>query len=336
MIQAMEQAKTELLGHTVDHLDQAVFGNSRTEGASELDVLLRLLHLRGRVVSESSMLSVMKDHSSKLTAVRTLHELTPALKVTEDESSQLAKWRRDEVYDSEEKLNQLHAPLSCGDIFETAEKSWFVLLGQPCDIAVRSDGRRVAEQAALVRITKTVKESTNLSRYFHVPAAESGGDWSIDFLKTSFVLLEFLEYCTFDSQGRLQLSVDDPVPGFLLTGWQKRYEAARTRLARELAKNVNARRKALLTLSRLPHAEGTFDEPAKSLAFRYRRVARLRSRYATAAFAGFAQFQTRPAFDHDFAKGIPDGPNGEILAVEAGTPQREALGIAQTELPRAL
>ena len=57
----------------------------------------------------------------------------------------------------------------------------------------------------------------------------------------------------------------------------------------------------LLSLSKnVPRAEGTVDSHG-NLVFPYRRIGRLRTHRAVAAYAAFSSYQTRGAFEHDFS-----------------------------------
>ena len=141
---------------SVYDLDRAVFQNSLTEGASELDVLTRIFLLRQRVAVDCK-LGVSEEYFDLLSKLRALRAFAgPLTSAEHGDPAMLAQWRRDEVFDPGERINAAHSPLSCGDVFvRTNSSKVFVLLGQPCDMAVRFDGGRNTHEAIFVKAEKT-------------------------------------------------------------------------------------------------------------------------------------------------------------------------------------
>ena len=287
---------------SVYDLDRAVFQNSLTEGASELDVLTRIFLLRQRVAVDCE-LGVSEEYFDLLSKLRALRAFAGPLTSTEHgDPAMLAQWRRDEVFDPGERINAAHSPLSCGDVFVRRNSSKvFVLLGQPCDMAVRPDGNRNTHEAIFVKAEKQTAETIRSDHYFFpvpaLPIAESD-QWRLDLRTWASVNLRLLDFSVFSGTGNvtLDLAVDPPVS--LLPGWRRIFERAKTRIA---AQNNLPKEYARLSLSE-DLKQTTASKSGAEVTLSYARVGRLRSPWAVAAYAAFASYQTRAAFGHDFAK----------------------------------
>jgi hypothetical protein len=208
----------------------------------------------------------------------------------------LRQWRRDEVFDDGSRLNALRSPLACGDVFRKDESNhYWILLAQPCDLIVRPDGTRKADEGFLVRLTNSYTPAAGSEghRYFDLPALEGTDLWAVDFRSWVSVSLECLEWTAFNTDGRVALTKATTPPAGLLPGWEKRFDKAQRR-------HQNGRQ-FCLSLGSISHKLATAS--ATSVAFPYRRIARLRGSRAAGAYSAFASYHARGAFDHDFAKG---------------------------------
>ncbi len=155
-IAALEAAR-KMAGFSVETIDTAIFENSLGEGASEFDVVERILAVSQRLASQQS-LATNGEAFQRLKRIRDVravstHDLNGQVGVSEP---QLHRWRIAEVLDEENYINALHSPLRCGDVFEHVRSGKrYVLLAQPCDLLVRgkegSDfGKRRRDEADLV------------------------------------------------------------------------------------------------------------------------------------------------------------------------------------------
>jgi hypothetical protein len=286
----------------VSALDRVIFENSLTEGASEIDVLSRILLSRQRTAIDADVAGALDAVHSPLARMRKLRYLEPMPAIPAADASLLIEWRRDEVFQIGRILNALLAPLACGDVFlknADGAKKYFVLLGQPCDLVVRSDGKRAAREAVLVKLaTSYTPVAASEGRYFEVPPLDGPGPWALDFRSWVSVVLDRLEWTSFNSDGRVTFSPSHPPPIGLLPGWERRFERARNKFQEG--------RQYCLSLGDIPGAVATAS--ATGVEFPYRRVARLRGPRAVGAYAAFASFHARAAFEHDFAKGIGEEP----------------------------
>ena len=287
---------------SVYDLDRAVFQNSLTEGASELDVLTRIFLLRQRVAVDCK-LGASQEYFDLLSKLRALRAFAGALSSnTRGAPAVLAQWRRDEVVDPGARINAAHSPLSCGDVFvrKNSPKA-FVLLGQPCDLAVRPDGCRNTHEAILVKAEKHKTENARSAHYFFplpaFPLADTD-QWRLDLRAWASVNLRLLDFCVFSGTGDVTLDLTADPPVYLLPGWREMFERAKARIA---AQENLPRKYAMLSLSE--HLQQTAaSRHGTTVALPYARVGRLRAPWAVAAYAAFASYQTRAAFGHDFAR----------------------------------
>ena len=298
----LETTAQTLGAQSVYDLDWAVFQNSLTEGASELDVLTRIFLLRQRAAVDCE-LGASEEYFVLLSKLRALRAFAGPLTSTKHGNpAMLAQWRRDEVVDPGERVNAVHSPLTCGDVFvRTNSTKAFVLLGQPCDMAVRPDGSRNTQEGIFVKAEKQRAGTIRSAHcFFPIPAlpiAESD-QWRLDLRTWASVNLRLLDFSVFSGTGdvSLDLSVEPPVS--LLPGWRRKLERAKARIA---AQEDLPPEYAALSLSE-DLQQTAASKHGDVVAISYARVGRLRAPWAVAAYAAFAAYQTRAAFGHDFAK----------------------------------
>ena len=188
-----------------------------------------------------SELGPSKECFDLLAKLRSLRALAGPLTSTKHGNpAMLEQWRQDEVFDPGERVNTAHSPLACGDVFVRSDfPEVFVLLGQPCDIAVRPDGHRNTYEAIFAKAKKWNPEQAGQNgfigsahHFFPLPALPIRGtdQWRLDFRRWASVNLRLLDFSVFSDAGdvRLDLSVEPPV--FLLPGWRKMFDRAKMRI----------------------------------------------------------------------------------------------------------
>lgn len=300
MKKSIDETVSALNDLPVSALDRAVFENSLTEGASEIDVLSRILLIRQRTGIDADMAGALDEIHSPLARMRKLRLLQPLPPVPEKDASLVLECRRDEVFLIGEILNALRSPLACGDVFlkdGDGAKKYYVLLGQPCDIAVRNDGARSAHEGVFVKLApSSVSPVRAEGRFFDVPPLEGQDAWAMDFRNWVSVRLDCLEWASFNSDGRVAFTPSGHPPIGLLPGWERRFEDAKNKF--------HVGRQYCLSLGEIPRKVATAS--ATSVEFPYRRIARLRAPRAVGAYAAFASYHARAAFEHDFAKGVDE------------------------------
>lgn len=337
--QTVDQVAHDLIARNVADLDQAIFENSISEGASELDVLLRINVLRqrrdARLAFQGQRLRNILGEMRRFRQAIKSHLPNPEPAALE----QFRIWRQIEVFEEGDLINPIHTPLTCGDIFSCvsgtgpeAKTKEFLLLAQPCDLMVRENGSRKADTGLLVLLTKEIpgKESRNPARFHEIVGVlPENHVWRLDFLNSFVVDLTVLDYCVFDPKGKVILSTSTTVAAGLLTaGYEVALRNAQKWLVKVLAPDSKVAPKPLSLGARGGKYQYTLDRAAGRLEFPLTRIGRLEQAVAHASLAAWASYQTRAALDHDFARRAEQTPPPTILPAAAPTPL--ASGIQPT------
>lgn len=327
--QAADEALKNLLSIPPEKLESHVFERGFKEGVSELHVVERAItaHL-GKQTRE--FFGTDPNVHASTERLRAFRGIKLEISVT-DPDPYLRRFREAEVWESSELLNKALTPLACGDVFELdpeeeATKSIdrkYVLLGQPCDISLRPEGKERGLTAAILVPVKVRTDSTSTSeKVVDFPFALNNTKWVCDFRAASAVQLSVLDLASFRSDGRVRVDDGQVRPASLLVGQQKVYES-RT----EVSTKIIAGEKPLPADGLLdPHLTLTFstiDEfkfihmpvlldgsrqkinkrwviKPKRLTWRLRRCGRVRMPYAAALLESYTSIISRHAFDVDY------------------------------------
>jgi hypothetical protein len=301
---AGETAKA-LTKQSVSDLEQALFENSIEEGVLEYDVVLRVFDIEQRYALNHALQD--PGIQNQLRAARKFRTLTGSANLgnMQTDMSFFRDLRRREVFLEGAGLNTLHAPLACGDVFETETEpaKRYLFLAQPCDLMVRENGKRRAEIGLLVVINEVAVEHAqsplSAYRFFEIKGV-FGNDrnWQIDFQHLLVVDLFVLDFAVLNSDGRVQLHREQPEPSIVLTaGWARVLKRAKCRIFPKDAPPLNPK------IGMGKHAAGLDGRVEGNLLYYpLRRIGRLEPNMATAILAAWATFQTRAALEHDFAQ----------------------------------
>jgi hypothetical protein len=313
MKNSLDNAMKDLVGLSIEEIDIAIFESSLDDGASEVDVITRILNLRQRTAVQDHLAGARSvfERLSRIRAVRAC----PLLKDEHDVGlkkgqSPVQDWRIDEVFDDGSRINRIHSPLCCGDIFEvTNSHQRFILLAQPCDITVRGTGNRIgrrrAEEAILVEIYRE-EEDWKPEQVYRIEGMEKDGrSWFVIFPTALSVNLHVLDLAVFNSEGKIEWDNEQERPKALLPGWQERYDKEKIAIATDPIPpefaflSLNPKIVKNPKLCKI-HGTGRFRRiPMK-------RVGRIRSPYADAILASYSAYISRAAFDHNFARHLYD------------------------------
>ena len=317
---AGETAKA-LTKQSISDLEHVFFENSIEEGVLEYDVVLRVFDIEQRY----GLNHALQDDGlqKQLRAARRFRTQTASLSsgTTQTDMSFFRDLRRREVFLDGAGLNKLHAPLSCGDVFETdtSPAKRYLFLAQPCDLMVRENGKRRAEVGLLVVVNEVPAEHAQSSlsayRFFDINGV-FGNDrnWQIDFQNLFVVDLSILDFSVLNSDGRVQLHRTQPEPSIVLTaGWSRVLKRAKCRIFPKDAPALSPK----IGVGKHTHGlDGLVEDDL--LRYPLRRIGRLESNVAIAILAAWATFQTRAALEHDFAQTKP------IISGSEGQPQRSS------------
>lgn len=302
---SLKTAVNDLINLSIYDLDQSIFENSLNEGASELDVINRILSLRQSVMTKKKFANDSEMHLKikKMREIRALQEIVSPQEIDAESKKKLHEWRVSEVFESPDLVNQIHSPLKCGDIFiNTNSEKKFILLAQPCDISVRADGERNTEEATFVRMVGETSEKTIPERYFEIEGMSNNGQpWIFDFRRLAYVNLRILDLAVLNNSGLVQITKDQEIPDALLPGWRIRLQ----KLQRSIQPRKTPKHIRFLSMSNsFPDSDCKIENNTRK--FHFQRIGRIRSPYAEAMLGSLAAFQTRAAFDHDFTKNLTE------------------------------
>ena len=325
---AFDGAAKGLLSIPPEQLEQYVFDRAYKEGVSELHVVERILtsqiaqNLRGffgtnnGVLADAYRLRELRDIKLR----GPVHEVDP----------QLAEFRLAEVWEGSDLVNRALAPIACGDVFETDDHEdvpgnsrLFMLLGQPCDIALRPEGKSRARDTGffvpLVKLDDS-SEATNID--FVLPCKMHNHYWECNFRTTSTVRLDILDLASFRIDGRVRIDDGHTAPKDLVPSQKRIYDKHTGNATKAMADGsfFSDRRSIHPSLQLAFTWEDTFKQyycanlndakqedrktnrPAlpKRVTWRLKRIGRVRMPYAAALLDYYLAGISRHAFDLDY------------------------------------
>jgi hypothetical protein len=313
MTTGMSETAVELTSLSIYDIDRSVFLNSLGEGASEVDVIFRLLGLGQRRKIEDMLVQNDQDLLSTLEKLRALQSAaSDASGAVLTKGSPIKKWREEEILVRGEIVNGTHAPLACGDIFvkdtvQGSKAKRYVLLCQPCDLMVRSDGSSKGNEAFFVEVLEPDAGNEKNDKYkrpFYYSLEFPGGALIFDFRSWGSVSLEVLRLAVFQKDGKVAFAHGTQLPPAVhLPGWKKLFSEAQNRfMAASQGSGKNELNPAYARLSLNEKVSGRMGKGDKSsVTFPFTRERRIRTPYAEAILSSFLNYNARAAFDHDFA-----------------------------------
>lgn len=326
---SLATAANDLTRLSIDDVDKAIFENSLEEGASEFDVIERILVLKQRnaVREHVSTNGELINKIGKLRAIKSLGVGVGPLHSDAASKAQLFQWRRAEVLTGGDLINRAHSPLSCGDVFQKIGTTrYFVLLRQPCDLMVRGAGDgpiRKAKEAIWAQLkvdqpTLEVNEggvpmrSDRAATFRLEGAGLNGKDWLVDFYNVGWVDLRVLDFAAFSPTGDVCLSLDSKASNLFLPGLKRLFDESIRDLQKLQGNWPDDNRLSLSDI--VKESKGKWDPSAKKVSFPYRRIGRINQPWAQVMFGSFAAFHTRTALDGNFARKLVQqepGSSGE-------------------------
>jgi hypothetical protein len=341
--QAIDDAANRLLSVPPEQLESHVFERGYKEGVSELHVVERAItaHVGKNAREFFGNDEKVLNNAKRLRALRgiTLNQVEMPL------DPNLIAFREAEVWESDDLLNRALTPIACGDVFEVdpdesataASGQKFVLLGQPCDISLRPDEKKRAQDTAFFvpLKNKTVLGKPDLKAPL-LPFTLSGEQWACDFRNASVVKLSILDLASFRSDGRVRVDEGHSAPDHLLAGQQKVYidrtvepsaallaanklETGPTinialQLAFSSAEAFRHMHTAVFEVATTKHANGKNTTLPKRVTWRLRRCGRIRAPYSTALLDQYTTVMSRHAFDLDYISpgNLASSPCAEI------------------------
>lgn len=318
-------AASSLLSIPPEQLEAYVFERGYKEGVSELHVVERILSSH---ISQNLRMFFGTDRAALdgVKRLRSLREIN--LKATDDgPHSSLAAFRLAEIWETRELINRSLASIACGDVFEAdpyelevrkVEKK-FILLAQPCDIAIRPEGKeRGVASAFFVPLVKTGPGERADIKKPKLPCQIDDQHWACDFRSVTQVRLSVLDLASFRADGRVRLDLNHSASEDLFPAQMRVYEDRTSQCTKSLAEGLSELESAGLQLtfdskgpfshfyrpsikeaSRKNKGENIPPLP-KRITWRLQRCGRVRKPYSVAMLNQYLEAMGRQAFDLDY------------------------------------
>lgn len=324
---SVEAAKEAMERVSVLDFDQIVLASSRREGVWEPDTLFRIFSVFMRREARRRMHEDEEaDLPSKVRDARSVSVIPgdgEDVYGSEPPCPEAIRVHRFELFESPEYINRHHLPIDLGDVFQDGRGTRYILLSQPCDLMVRSTGRRAYDdkctrQVVLAELVRATGKSGLKDYWEKIDWFDeaTGQPAYVDFAKAHDVRLAVLDLCVLNDDGRASIDVSGAAPGGLIDPWQKHGEKVRkmfrtaTNRFNELEKNLKKKqekdtlRKALLPTASLS-ARFDVNVSGDVVTYDVKRVGRLLQPRAGAILTRFAQYRSRAAFEHDLDHRAP-------------------------------
>jgi hypothetical protein len=296
-----------------EELDHAFVQRAISEGVSDLHMIERIISAQ---VSKSVKRMFVEDQDmhGRMRMLRGIQINTPAV----SRHDVIEQFRHDEIWEDGDFLAAGRAPLALGDVFETVSgdtKRQFILLGQPCDIALRKNGKRSGIVGDLLSFADA-DEKPKGERSTDLLVGKGGKYVRFNFYNVSPSQLNLLDLATFNATGSVSIQSDQEPDSTLLVGQAKQLANAKRLLNAVIAAQKKAKdnpkdlrkadAKCKLTLRFDGHFNSictpTFSEAngVSKLDWNLRRSGRLRSPYVDKLMDDHMAHLGRRAFEIDY------------------------------------
>lgn len=225
---------------------QMIINSSDAEGCREIDTLLRVIHIVFDRELQNSLTEVstrMASINSKVEAIKDIDYVVKNKLSAQYDSEFVKGFFQDENFIKGDIINKSLMPLQNGDVFCVEGDKYYVLLCQPCNIALRRDGKRKGIDIGYFVPLKENKSENSLSNKLENLKGKKDGGWdtakatfmrhlhdkmieavqgysyrlkcSIDGKSLSLALNEYstislslLDFCTFSEDGQVTINKD--------------------------------------------------------------------------------------------------------------------------------
>lgn len=209
--------------------NQIIQKSSYKEGIWEVSTLFRLYGILSKVenLNMISKEETRKKFNESIKKIRNIDDIDTGYN-SKVVNPQLINLRNSELYINGSIINNLHLPLKNGDVFKIGNKK-FMLLVQPCNLALRSSGNRSSKynNAFLVPIKLINKNKLNITKY-EVYSPENNVEEILCACFSEFktLPLTFLDLVVFNKEGisTINMTNKELINELIHSPWKKRYE----------------------------------------------------------------------------------------------------------------
>lgn len=332
-------------------LEAALSGDRLTDGTWGPETLLRIATAFTQDSVRAKLRADRTVHRSSELVTSLSQVRMPNTSNPDRVRQELADIERLEYFETADHLNELHFPLEVGDVFafqkfatkphqfeqgqrasgapsvlhDTSElprsgaEHHMILLAQPCDLAVRADGKR-GNGLEFVRVAPLKSPSGGrvishpgggVATSFDLPFffSDSGSGVEVKLSQQHYVPLTALDMCVLSINGDGLMSAAQSMPDHVLPNWQNRFEILRAWVAKQVdaykamephgmqGKAADQITAALTGTVASPKLESLISLSQSAIIYGVRRVGRLREPYRSALLSRMAQRDSRDAFD---------------------------------------
>jgi hypothetical protein len=328
---AFGTAREQIEKMSVYNFDEMVLRSSRAEGAWEADTLFRLFQIYHRDDARLALVAPDVSGAFNHAVVQARGISAQRVETEQPDPKPLWKLRHQELYEGEALLNPFHAPLRMGDIFQVQRDKGgskaYILLAQPCDLALRADGTRSSTHVTLLplsdlsrdavdRVGPLFLETNGLISYFKEGRSSYG---QVKFKESISISTDIIDLCCLSTDGSCSIdTIDTPsLPEQFSEAWQSRFYALVNAHVAHF-ETLSSLREALLAVEdtsiraalweRAVRAEFGIRTPLRvdvctdsGFSFNLKRLGHFREPGSSHLLSAYTRFLSRPALPHDFA-----------------------------------
>ena len=181
--------------------NRMVIASSKTEGCWEFESLSRIIMIYLNKGLKQGIKKQFAEFQQNTNSIRALDGPNSS----EIINNEILNWiRNGEWFDEIDYVNKVYSPVSNGDIFQIGTH-FYILLGQPCNLSIRNDGKRGYDLDQAFLLPLVSKEKID------------GLTYEVPWGKLQFPFKKEFEYMIFSNRKRVSLSLLDLV-SFNATG----------------------------------------------------------------------------------------------------------------------
>ncbi|MDE0236579.1 MAG: hypothetical protein OXN95_05085 [bacterium] len=290
-------------------LTSIVFESSLVEGAWEVETILRVV----RAFVDESLDNHVYGNPELADAVKTIAAAASVGTGTDERLDKAAfEIQFAERYVTGDYLSERRLAPANGDIFELAGEnggtSLWVLVAQPCDLAIRSDGKRGGSPTHLTilpieHMKKAPRGShVELLHYFQ-PSSDKA---FVRLTKPAYVPTAILDLAAFSAGGEAVWARGADLEAMSVVGWEKRATKVSGQFERALRNydQLDEESRHRMRALSLPAAQDPEISPnldGDTVRYPIKRVGRLRERQAETVLQAYGLALSRTAEAHDLA-----------------------------------
>jgi len=327
--EAAKKAKNQIDQIHVDDFNHIFFETPKNEGAWEPDMFFRIHSNFYRKEYAKSFFFSDTVFLERLQKIRLISDI-PTKPVEHLIPSSAWKIQHDELYEEGDYLNKNHLPIELGDIFEMIDSNRsttrkFILLMQPCDLIIRSNGSRSHarddKRIALFEIksNKVKQYKSDFEDELTYFGESSEEQYYIKYKEAYLIKDYILDLCVYSSEGvseyKSDYTCDEHIRPTLKERYEKIQKAIKKTLQRyeeiksEIKKRNDSNNERLLEKIIYPFFTddlfcGEYKEKdgVFTITFNCKRTSRFKFDRAAGLLTRYYSVLQRPAFDVDYGQ----------------------------------